>query len=124
MSNKPQQVPEQQPPTNTATFQPQYPGAVPYGVPGAPMMTGSPVRTGLPMGAPMMGAPMMGAPMPYSGAPLAYSGAPVMAQSMMPAAPVPVASAPVAMQGPPIKGESRIEYVPYERSVMEYEEVV
>jgi hypothetical protein len=29
---------------------------------------------------------------------------------------------PVVAQAPPVRGESRIEYVPYERSYIEYEE--
>lgn len=69
----------------------------------------------------------MAAPLTYSVArpapvqPLVQSVAPVVAQ---PVVAQPVIAQPVVAQSvhPSIKGESRIEYVPYQRSVMEYEE--
>ncbi|CAD8067957.1 unnamed protein product [Paramecium sonneborni] len=45
---------------------------------------------------------------------------PVVAQSVVAQ---PVVSQPVVQQQPIIKGESRVEYIPYEKSVIEYEEV-
>ncbi|CAK73303.1 unnamed protein product (macronuclear) [Paramecium tetraurelia] len=117
MSNRPPTQQPGQPATTAPQYQPQWnPTFSPPRAYQAPVQLQSPAY--IPQYYTQPVAQSYVAP-PVVQQPIVYQQ-PVVTQSVVAQ---PVVTQPVVQQQPIIKGESRVEYIPYEKSVIEYEEV-